>query len=378
MTVRVLHCVESIISGGVEVSKLEFVRHPANRDFEHLFLCTFAEGPILEMLKDYGARVIALGAVPSVFDRARYRSALEIAKRWSPHIVHGAVMEGVVLAAVTGRIRRIPTITEETSDPADRYQGGHALAALAMHSADLCLAISPFVGRYLRERLHVPDSKIRVIEYGVKAPDPQSQEQRSRLRATLGIAPDDIVVGMVSRLYDDHKRVSDMIVAVNSLLDRHPTLNFVIVGDGPDKEALQQQAATTGRGDRFHFVGRQIPADPFYAIMDVFGTAPAREGFGIVAAEAMHAGLPVVATKVGGLGDIVRNGVTGILVPPHSPAVLSSALERLITDPGLRKSMGEAGRMRANFRYRQDRYVSEIATLYREVLDYRHFFSRRV
>ena len=127
------------------------------RDFEHLFLCTFADGPIPEALKDNGAQVITLGAVPSVFDRDRYRTALDIAKRWNPHIVHGAVMEGVVLAAVTGMLRRIPTITEETSDPADRRRGGHALAALAMHSADRCLAISPAVGHYLRERLHVPD-----------------------------------------------------------------------------------------------------------------------------------------------------------------------------------------------------------------------------
>ena len=314
--------------------------------------------------------ITEVGEVQSVFALDRYRIARRLAREWRPDIIHGAVMEGTVLASVTGVLTRTPVVVEETSDPANRRLFGHILARTASIPANRCIAVSPFVGRYLIDRLHMPPSKVRVIVNGVRVPETVDASARTALRRDLGGGDDDVIVGTVCRLFDDHKRVSDLIRAIGMLLlsDDRPRVHLLVVGDGPDAESLRRQAAQTAEPRRFHFVGEQVPADAYYGVMDVFALASAREAFGLVAAEAMLAGLPVVASRVGGLTEIVEHEVTGILVPPLAPGSLAEALRRLATDRGLRERMGTAGRSRAERLYTVERYVSEIATLYREVI----------
>jgi hypothetical protein len=159
MPVRVLHCLATISSGGVEMRHLEIARELRPPHFEHHFLCVDASGPVADALGAAGVGVTRLGPVGSVMHPSRYWAGVKLARRWRPTLVHGAVMEGMVLGAVIGRALRLPVITEETSDPQNRRPWGHRLARLADLSAARCVAVSPAVGRYLTEQLSVPSRR---------------------------------------------------------------------------------------------------------------------------------------------------------------------------------------------------------------------------
>jgi L-malate glycosyltransferase len=365
---RVLHCLPWIESAGVERSLLEIVRHLRPPAYEHHVVCAVAERPIADELRDLGAQIDRIRGMADMWSTVRYREALAVARRWRPDLVHGAVMEGIATAAVVAKRLRIPLVNEEAFDPANRSWRGHLVARSAFTMADLCVAASPFVARYLTDTLRLPERKVRTVVYGVPEPVRPPATELVRLRRELGIGETAVVIGTVSRLSDDHKRVSDLLAAIARLQREHGDLHFLVVGDGPDRAALEAQAAATEHPDRIHFAGRQIPADRFYYLMDVFSTAPQREAFGLVAAEAMRAGLPVVATRVGGLAGIVEDGVTGTLVPPRSVAALAAALEPLINDAGLRTAMGGRGRQQAERRYSPARYAADMAAVYGELL----------
>lgn len=308
-----------------------------------------------------------VGSVSSVFDRQRYCVATRIVEEWQPDIIHGAIIEGYTLASVVGRWKNVPVIMEETSDPQNRRWKGHLLARAMAGLADHCIGVSPSVGRYLTDTLRIPKRKVSVISNGVAQPACPGEELLQTLRAEYGIETGDLVVGSVGRAFDEHKRFSDLIRALRQLEDV-PHLKLLIVGDGPDLPMLRDLARKEGVADRVIFAGYQPEPGHFYALMNVFALASAWEAFGLVNAEAMRCGLPVVATNVGGIPDVVVDGETGVLVPPHDVAAMAAALRRLLADEDLRKRMGAAGKVRADREFSAERYVADVQALYERVL----------
>jgi glycosyltransferase involved in cell wall biosynthesis len=145
---------------------------------------------------------------------------------------------------------------------------------------------------------------------------------------------------------------------VLELLDAAAGLNLVVAGDGPLR-------------DRIPFARGFVPHDELqqlYARAAVVACPSRREGFGVACLEAMAHGRPVVATRVGGLLDLVVDGETGIVVPPHDPAALRSALERLLADPDLRRRLGSAGRERARTHFSWERLTDATLAAYAEAI----------
>lgn len=367
---RVLHCMETIGSGGVEQRRLIIAKALRSPDYQHHIVCTQAFGPIAESLRANGVTLTEVGAVSSIFDPTRYRVVATIVKRWEPHMIHGATIDGYTLAAIVGQWEGVPVIMEETSDPQNRRWKGHLLARAMAGLADHCVGVSPGVGRYLTETLRVPERKMSVINNGVAQPAHPDAERLRKLRVEFGIEPDDLVVGSVGRALDEHKRFSDLIRAFR-LLDDLPNVKLLIVGDGPDLPMLRDLANREGIADRVLFAGYQFEVGHFYAMMDVFALSSAWEAFGLVNAEAMRCGLPVVATRVGGIIDVVVEGETGLLVPPHDIEAMASALRQMLADQALRHRMGQAGKERANREFAAERYVDDVRALYERVLENR-------
>lgn len=365
---KVLHSIETISSGGVEQRRLSIVRGLGSPVYEHRIICTRAGGPVADALRTEGVSLTEVGSVASVFTPERYRIAKKVVEEWKPDIIHGAIIEGYTLASVVGRMKRVPVvIMEETSDPQNRRWRGHLLARTMAGLADHCIGVSPGVGRYLTDTLRISKRKVSVIRNGVAQPAYPDVDQLRNLRTEYGIETGDLVVGSVGRVFDSHKRFSDLIAALR-LLEDIPRLKLLIVGDGPDLPMLQDQAEQEGVADRVIFAGYQPEPGHFYALMDVFALASAWEAFGLVNAEAMRCGLPVVATNVGGIPDVVVDGETGVLVPPRDVAAMAAAVRRLLTNKGLRKRMGAAGKARADREFSAERYVADVQELYERVL----------
>jgi glycosyltransferase involved in cell wall biosynthesis len=167
------------------------------------------------------------------------------------------------------------------------------------------------------------------------------------------------------------KGAADLLAALAELAPMRPALRLTIIGDGPERELLEERARKLRIAERVTFRGRLDTGDvarayraaSVLAVPSTVGVAGEREGFGLVAVEAMLAGLPVVATSTGGLVDIVRNGDTGILVEPAKHEALAKALARVLSHPVAARAMADRARSDAQHRFAP----SAIARQYREL-----------
>jgi glycosyltransferase involved in cell wall biosynthesis len=366
MRIKVLHVLETLGSGGVEKRRMLLAKYLDPSRFEQKIVCTNTQGPLADAIREQGVAVIPIGIIYTPLQLHTYRNMLRVIREFKPDIIHGAVFEGVTLAAVCGFLGRVPTvIIEETSDPQNRRWKGNLLMKGFSRLADYAVGISPMVVGYLR-RLGIAEKKIRLITNGVDIPQIAGLDDVHRVRKEMGIGSDDFVIGSVGRLGNFHKRFSDLILALNILRDRIPQAKLIIAGDGPDRAMLEKLVEKHNLAGRVIFTGYQFDLSPYYQCMDVFALASHMEGFGLVLAEAMFYKLPVVASRVGGMVDIVVEGETGFLVPRHSPESFAEKIEALYNDPARRRAMGLRGYERALKEYSPQAYVSKVLSLYEE------------
>jgi len=366
---RILHCLVRVGSGGVEQRRLTLARELDRHRYEQRLVCTEAFGGLPPLFAAAGCRIHEVGVFHhGILDREPYRRTLQVIREFKPHLIHGAVYEGVALATVCGRLANVPIIIgEETIVPVNRNWRGHLLYRILTTMSHVMVAISPSVEIYLRDQIYVPSRKIKRIINGVAESVPPSSIVIQDLRRKLSISENDIVVGSVGRLYDAHKRLGDLLHAVALVRVRCPKLKLLIVGDGPDRQFLEALADSLGIRSQTIFTGYQKDTRQFYAVMDIFALVSRQEGLPLVVPEAMFAGLPVVATNVPGTRDVVHDGITGILVELSDINSIANAIAQFYFDKNLRKIFGLAGRERARTEFSADRYVREVDQLYQRL-----------
>jgi glycosyltransferase involved in cell wall biosynthesis len=188
------------------------------------------------------------------------------------------------------------------------------------------------------------------------------------VRQSLGIPLDAPVIGTVGRV-SEVKRQDLLIRAFRLVLSRVPDAQLLLVGDGPWMGELRELTADLGLDDRVHFAGYQPRPEPYLQAMDVFALSSRSEGMPLAVLEAWAAGLPVVATRVGGLPELIDDGRTGVLVDFGDEHALAGALCDLIADPEFSRRLGEAGRNRVESLFSLRRMADEYQRHYVELLE---------
>ena len=160
-------------------------------------------------------------------------------------------------------------------------------------------------------------------------------------------------------------------LSIDPVAEHHPKSILVLVGKGDDKGEeemrLKEQVKNLGLADRVHFLGWRADVDQIMGCFDIFVLPSLNEGMGRVLVEAMAAGLPIVASRVGGIPDLVKDGKNGLLVPPADASALAEAISDLLTDKEKRNRMGEAGKKMCR-QYSAEAMVEQIDNLYKELL----------
>ena len=318
--------------------------------------------------------------ISPVYDPVAVKRIVQEIRRVRPHILHthtakaGAV--GRAAALIAGDAR--PPVIVHTYhghvlrgyfDPVRTQIFRETERALARHTTRL-VAVGPEVRDDLVELGVAPAEQFSVIRLGI---DLESRvlgddAQRAEYRTLFGIPEDRFVVGWIGRM-TAIKRVGDILSSFKRLLDRGVDATLVLVGDGPDRDDVEQRAYDLGIARHVLFVGYQRDVAPYYALFDALVLPSGNEGTPVVAIESLAARRPVVATRVGGVPDVVDDGEDGILTEVGDIDGLASALERLARDPELRARFGEHGHAKVLPRYRVQRLVDDIDELYRELLD---------
>ena len=232
----------------------------------------------------------------------------------------------------------------------------------------MLIAVSPEVRDDLVALGVAPREKFAVVRLGIELEERvRSDESRDEIRRRLGVPPERFVVGWLGRM-TGVKQTSDLLDVLTALRGQGIDAGLLLVGDGPDREGFERRAQELGLVRHCLFLGYQEEVAPWYAAMDALALPSGNEGTPVTVIEALAAGKPVAAYGVGGVPDVVRDGVDGFVVEPGDTAALAARLAELAADPALRNRMGAAGRERVLERYGVGRLLDDVDRLYRETM----------
>jgi glycosyltransferase involved in cell wall biosynthesis len=332
--------------------------------------------------EELGIDVVPLFAlhrdVSPVYDAVSVKRLVEEIRRVRPHILHthtakaGAV--GRMAALLAGDAK--PPVVVHTFhghvlrgyfDPMRTELFRETEKFLARHTTRL-VAVGPEVKDELVRLGVAPAEKFAVIRLGIDLENRvASPAEGAKLRRRFGIPDARFVVGWIGRM-TGIKRVPDVLAAFARLVELGVDAQLVLVGDGPERNELERRAQELGIQRRTLFAGYQRDISRYYDLFDALLLPSANEGTPVVAIESLAGRIPVVATRVGGVPDVVREGVDGFLTGVGDIEGLAGRLAELARDPDLRARMGEAGHEHVIPRYRVSRLVDDVDALYRELL----------
>jgi glycosyltransferase involved in cell wall biosynthesis len=241
-------------------------------------------------------------------------------------------------------------------------------AALALQQvsrrAARWIAITEAVRESL-ERARIPGSRIAVIPNGIDA-DALKPTPRGTVRAAHGVPAEAPMVAVVARL-EPAKGVEDAVRAFAMLRRAHPLARMVVAGEGPDRAALEELSHSLSLRESVRFLGWRDDAADVLAASDACLIPSRSEGQSLVALEAMALGVPVVASSVGGLPEMIRHEATGLLAPPGNPPAMARQLSRLFRDPLLGAHLTREAHREVREAWSEDRMIRQTADLYRSL-----------
>lgn len=358
-----LQVVLQLDPGGTERLVLDLVTR-LRHQMPMAVCCLDDEGAWASQLTDLGVPVVALHRRPG-FRPALAARIAALAAALDADVLHchhySPFVYGRLAVCLRPGCRVIYTEHGRLSDAPPSAKRRLA-NRLLMAGVDDLVAVSGDLRAHLLQEGVPP--RMRVVWNGIDPGEPRSVASRDRARTLLGASAADQVLVSVARL-DPVKDLATLVRATAAMQAAVPHVLLYVVGEGPELAALEQLAAAEGVGDRIRFLGHREDARALLDAADVYVNSSISEGISLTVLEAMAAGLPVVATRVGGTPEVVADGETGHLVPAREPAALAAAAAALLRDPGLAAAMGRAGRTRVEGHFTADRMVADYAAAYR-------------
>jgi len=369
---KIFYLVDSLNIGGTETQAVELARRMDPAKYDVTLACLLKEGPLLEKLNGSAVNVVEFhpkGGIDS--PRGLYQLARMVAylRRGSFDVIHAHDLWSNMIGLVAGKLAGVPVIVTSQRDLShgEWYQGRRKRWLRRAQNASSAVLTN---ARMIREGLVTQEGlaadKVRVIYNGV---DLDRFKSSPSMRAKLfpGAERAKLIV-LVGNMHSDVKGQPTLIAAAPEIVSRFPQARFVLIGDGEKRNEFEAAAQAAGVGDSFMFLGRRNDVAEILAACDIAVLPSAAEGMPNAVLEYMAAGLPVVATAVGGNLEVIADGATGLLVPAGNPAALREALLRLLADEVVALRLARNGRELAEQRFSFDRLTREVGALYEELL----------
>lgn len=322
-----------------------------------------ASDEVSKALSEAGIPLEVLGR-RSTIDLLPFVRLIRSLRRRRVDVLHGHMLGSSVWAGVVGRIAGVPVvIAHEHGTLLTSWRHRLAYGTVVGRLATRYVAVSSRVRDRLVSDFGVPRSKTEVIP---AAYVPRPDDGRDGLRDALGIPASAVVLGTVATLRPV-KALDVLLDAHARVLDTHDDTHVVLVGDGPSRRDLELQAERLGTADKVHFPGFREDVGAVLRAIDIGVLSSDSEGTPLFVLECMAHRVPVVSTDVGGLRDIVEDGVSALLVPAQSPAELAAAVGELVDRPDERRRLAEAASSRIP-ELSVDAIAERFAALYRSEL----------
>jgi glycosyltransferase involved in cell wall biosynthesis len=295
-----------------------------------------------ETLESFGVDITYLHK--SRFDPATLPALLKVIDRKKIDILHLHGYGATTFGRMAGAMRRLPTIVHEHANLTDTPWFQKIADTALEPVTDIAIAVSQSTADFVIRARRIPPAKVKVVYLGVPLDEfsrQRSAEEIQAARAELGIAPDDVAIGTVTRLHDS-KGNSFLIDAARLVLSERPQARFFIVGEGPLRDSLEQQARALNLGDRFSFAGFAKDVPRVVSAFDISVFPSLWEGTPLTVFEALAMGKATVATDADGLLDVLTSEHDAIIVPKRDARALANGLIRVIDEPQTRDRLRAA------------------------------------
>ena len=363
---QLLLVVDSLEVGGAERHVVDLAAALCRKGHEVEVACSVAGG-LAQRLQEAGVpfRPLTERLVKRRVSPAYARGVGRLLREKAFDLVHAHIYASAVAAAIATRKTGPRLVITEHTEASWQTWWTRRVSRWAHGRSSHTIAVSTPIRRRLIEKDRVPPDRVSLIPNAV-IPAPDDPPNLS------GTLPDgwleEPLVGVVARLQPE-KGVATFLKAAALVSKASPRARFLVVGDGPLREELRDLVGRLGVEDRVRFLGYRTEARALIRLLDVLVVPSLTEGSPLIVLEAMAAGVPVVASAVGGVPDQARHGEEGLLVPPGDPEALAGAMDELLRDPRRARRLGAAGRRRTENGFSHETLVRRIEGVYRAVLE---------
>lgn len=370
---RVFYLVDSLAYGGSESQLFEVARR-LNGGPYRLTVGTLSSGGVYaEQLRQLGIPVVEFPLKGSLLRPGAFLQLMRMARflhRGAFDVVHTHTLWSNLMGVPAAWLSRVPVIVSSRRDLAHWWWYTPFRRKALRHvqnRSTYVLANSNAIRDFLVREDGFRAEKIRVVRNAVDF-ERFSTARGQREQLVPGLLPEHKVVAFVANMNLPVKGHLYLIHAAKTVCAAVPATRFLLIGDGRQRPHLMQEATALGVAQNILFLGQRKDVPELLACCDLSVLPSTAEGLPNAILESMAAGLPVVATAVGGSIELVEDGVTGVLVPPKEPGALADALLRILRDPDLSRRMGRAGQERACTHFSFERVLLELNELYQEPL----------
>jgi glycosyltransferase involved in cell wall biosynthesis len=365
---KVVHVVLSLDVGGLERNVVNQVRQGIRLNQNNTVVCLDSPGMLASQVESLGGRVISMQKPPGL--RWKLFGKLQaLFSELRPDVVHTHQLASLLYAGRAARRAAVPLVihTQHGKEDLTQRRRGRWLGRVAGRYCQRFYCLTEDMAETVRANWIVSSRKIKVICNGIDSEPFRSRVDTAAIRRSLGIPEGVPVIGTVGRLADV-KRQDLLIYAFAKVRDRHPKAHLLIVGDGPLKEQLMALAESLHISPYLHFAGYRSDTAACYQLMSVFALSSRTEGLPQAAIEASFSGIPVVASRVGGLPELVNEERTGLLFEEGDASGLAAALDRILSDPIWARSLAQAASAKVQSRFEVSRMADEYHQYYLEFL----------
>jgi len=373
---RILHVIDHLGSGGAQEAVCQLVKYGQKQRFQPEVVTLHGYGHYWEVLRAWGVPVYTLA--PHDFARAAlpiiFLRLLHFLARNRYDLVHTHLIGANVLAAPLAALCRVPvrfTHDQTRDDVRSRSLIHRGLDTLANRLNHHIIAVSSSIRTFLCQEEGLPFQKISVIYNSVdlqRFSPRKDPKARKRIRREMGLPEEALIVGGVGRLHYQ-KNFPLFLEVAAEVCARLPQALFVIAGEGPERAALEEMSRKLGLDSRVRFLGFVKGMPDLYQSLDLLLLTSHFEGTPLTVLEAMAMGVPVAASQVDGVAEVLEDGQDGILVPPGSKDLFIEGICRVLQNRSLWRRLSRAGREKAQQHYSAEAMVRQVEAIYLEYLE---------
>jgi glycosyltransferase involved in cell wall biosynthesis len=373
---RILHVIDHLGSGGAQEAVCQLVKYGQKQRFQQEVLALHGFGHYWEVLRSWGVPVYTL--VPHAFARAAipliFLRLFRFLARNRYDLVHTHLIGANVLAAPLAALYRVPVrFTHDQSNDDVRHHSfiHRGLDTLANRLNHHVIAVSSSIRTFLCQEEKLSANNISVIYNSVDldrfSPEVDSSTKETQ-RRKWDLSADALIVGGVGRLHYQ-KNFPLFLEVAAEVCARMPQAIFVIVGEGPERTALEELSRKLGIASRVHFLGFVKEMPELYQSLDLLLLTSHFEGTPLTVLEAMAMGVPVVASKVDGVAEVLVDGRDAFLVPPGNRDLFVKGICQIFQNQGLWQQLSRAGQEKARQQFSAEAMVRQVEALYLQYLE---------